>query len=37
MSDRDKQKDEYYKNHNYADSQPIYVEKDSISQEQMDS
>jgi len=36
MSDRDKQKDEYYKNHNYADSQPIYVEKDSISQEQMD-
>jgi hypothetical protein len=35
MSDRDKQKDEYYKNHNYADSQPIYVDTDTIRDDQM--
>ena len=36
MSDKNKQKEEYYKNHNYTDSTPIYVDKDSLNQEQTD-
>jgi|LakMenE01Jun11ns_1017448.scaffolds.fasta_scaffold9871273_2 sulfatase maturation enzyme AslB (radical SAM superfamily) len=35
MTDKDKLKEEYYKNHNYTDSQPIYVDKDTVSNDQM--
>jgi radical SAM protein with 4Fe4S-binding SPASM domain len=35
MTDKDKLKEEYYKNHNYNDKQPIYIDKDTISDDQM--
>jgi radical SAM protein with 4Fe4S-binding SPASM domain len=36
MSDRDKKKEEYYKTHNYTDSTPIYVDKDTVREDQLD-
>ena len=36
MIDKDKQKEEYYQKHNYTDSAPIYIDKNSIREDQMD-
>lgn len=36
MTDKDKLKEEYYKKHNYTDSQPIYVDSESLRQDQID-
>ena len=34
MTDRDKQKEDYYKNHDYTDNQPIYVDNDILRPDQ---
>ena len=34
MSDRDKQKENYYKNHDYTDNQPIYIDNDVLRPDQ---